>query len=93
MGTIIVVRKERSVDDPMLISLHSQVLRRIVRVVDMREMVVVFDTFDMILDCVSRGNEKDAGVQPDVRSRREQWLVEGIKSHGDRKDVQAEIEA
>jgi hypothetical protein len=55
----------------------------------MTEMVIAFDLFDIILDCVSRGNEKDAGVQPDVRSRRSRTL----NSHGNRKDVQAGIEA
>lgn len=57
---------QRTVDDLMLISFLSQVFCRH----EVLEMVIAFDLFDIILNCVSRGNEKDAGVQPDVRSRR-----------------------
>lgn len=58
--------------------------------IDTTEIVVAFDLLEIILDCVSEfRNEKDAGVQPDVTSRKTRTL----NSHGDRKDVPAGIEA
>jgi hypothetical protein len=53
----------------------------------MTEMVIAFDLFDIFLDSVSRGNEKDAGVQPDVRSRRSRTL----NSHGTRRMFRQEL--
>lgn len=74
--------------DRLMIRCRSSFLSHVLRRhVDMTVTGIAFDLFDIILDCVSRGNDQDADVQPDVRSRRT------LNGHGDRKYAQAKIEA